>query len=178
MKPCNESCRIHINCSSLLVAQKPWIMSGSIEQNILMTLCKDQIRFDEAVHYSGLEEDLKQFSDRERTMIGEKGINISGGQKARISLARAIYASPDIYLLDDILSSRCSCWQLPYAIDATGPSQTQDASFSDSCSSLRQICRPYHCPQERIGRFARILRTYSTEPIFYLNRTAASNVAC
>jgi ABC-type multidrug transport system fused ATPase/permease subunit len=38
-------------------------------------------------------------------MIGEKGINISGGQKARISLARAIYSDADIYLLDDPLSA-------------------------------------------------------------------------
>lgn len=38
-------------------------------------------------------------------MIGERGINISGGQKARISLARAIYSEADIYLLDDPLSA-------------------------------------------------------------------------
>ena len=37
--------------------------------------------------------------------IGEKGINLSGGQKARISLARALYSDKDIYLLDDILSA-------------------------------------------------------------------------
>lgn len=38
-------------------------------------------------------------------MIGERGINISGGQKARISLARAVYSEADIYLLDDPLSA-------------------------------------------------------------------------
>ena len=38
-------------------------------------------------------------------MIGERGVNISGGQKARISLARAVYSNADIYLLDDPLSA-------------------------------------------------------------------------
>lgn len=40
-----------------------------------------------------------------KTMIGEKGINVSGGQKARINLARALYSDRDIYLLDDIISA-------------------------------------------------------------------------
>lgn len=43
--------------------------------------------------------------DGVESMIGEKGINLSGGQKARVSLARALYYDSDIYLLDDILSA-------------------------------------------------------------------------
>ena len=49
--------------------------------------------------------DLPNFSNGWKTVIGERGINISGGQKARISLARAIYQDADIYLLDDPLSA-------------------------------------------------------------------------
>jgi len=52
-----------------------------------------------------LKQDLKNFEFGDHTEIGEKGINLSGGQKARISLARAIYSDPDIYLLDDPLSA-------------------------------------------------------------------------
>ena len=52
-----------------------------------------------------LDGDLEQFSNGWDTVIGERGINISGGQKARISLARAIYQDADIYLLDDPLSA-------------------------------------------------------------------------
>ena len=48
---------------------------------------------------------MKQLSDGIDTKIGERGINISGGQKARISLARAVYSDSDIYLLDDPLSA-------------------------------------------------------------------------
>ena len=49
--------------------------------------------------------DFKILKDGDETMIGEKGSTISGGQKARISLARAIYSDSDIYLLDDPLSA-------------------------------------------------------------------------
>ncbi len=49
--------------------------------------------------------DMKRLPYAENTMIGEKGINLSGGQRTRISLARALYADADIYLLDDPLSS-------------------------------------------------------------------------
>lgn len=45
------------------------------------------------------------FDRRERTMIGEKGINLSGGQRARINLARALYSDAQIYLFDDPLSA-------------------------------------------------------------------------
>jgi len=45
------------------------------------------------------------FKNGKDTVIGERGINVSGGQKARISLARAIYSEADIYLLDDPLSA-------------------------------------------------------------------------
>ena len=45
------------------------------------------------------------FPDGDRTMIGERGVTISGGQKARINLARALYDDADIYLLDDPLSA-------------------------------------------------------------------------
>jgi ABC-type bacteriocin/lantibiotic exporter with double-glycine peptidase domain len=59
----------------------------------------------DAIHYACLEEDLKILIKGIDTEIGEKGINLSGGQKARISLARALYSNRDIYLLDDILSA-------------------------------------------------------------------------
>jgi ABC-type multidrug transport system fused ATPase/permease subunit len=52
-----------------------------------------------------LERDLEILPNGDLTEIGEKGINLSGGQKARISLARAVYANKDIYLLDDPISA-------------------------------------------------------------------------
>ena len=61
--------------------------------------------FEVALKHSCLAEDIKEFRNGADTVIGERGINISGGQKARISLARAIYSEADIYLLDDPLSA-------------------------------------------------------------------------
>lgn len=52
-----------------------------------------------------MEDDIKLMNKGIDTQIGEKGVNLSGGQKARISLARALYSNKDIYLLDDILSA-------------------------------------------------------------------------
>ncbi len=57
------------------------------------------------MHYSCLEDDLKMLPKGLDTEIGEKGINLSGGQKARVSLARTIYSNRAIILLDDILSA-------------------------------------------------------------------------
>jgi len=52
-----------------------------------------------------MKRDVSQFANGADTVIGERGINISGGQKARISLARAVYSEADIFLLDDPLSA-------------------------------------------------------------------------
>jgi ATP-binding cassette subfamily C (CFTR/MRP) protein 4 len=54
---------------------------------------------------SQLKSDVELFALGIDTTIGERGINISGGQKARVSLARALYADADIYLMDDPLSA-------------------------------------------------------------------------
>lgn len=57
------------------------------------------------VHYASLEKDIAEMNDGIDTQLGEKGINLSGGQIARVNLARALYSDRDIYLLDDIISA-------------------------------------------------------------------------
>ena len=71
--------------------QEPFIISASIKQNVAFGLKFDDQKFRNAFKASHLENDIQNFSNGADTVIGERGINISGGQKARISLARAIY---------------------------------------------------------------------------------------
>lgn len=97
--------KIIINGSIAYSPQKAWIMAGTVKQNILFCQPFDEQRFKDAIYYSCLTDDLKILPKGIDTDIGEKGINLSGGQKARISLARALYSNKDIYLLDDILSA-------------------------------------------------------------------------
>lgn len=86
-------------------AQTPWIQSASIRDNILFGLPYDEKRFVEVIRVCGLERDLSIFTDGDFTAVGEKGLSLSGGQKARLALARAIYQDAAIYILDDILSA-------------------------------------------------------------------------
>ncbi|KZT03607.1 multidrug resistance-associated ABC transporter [Laetiporus sulphureus 93-53] len=87
------------------VPQTPWIINASLRQNITFGQPNDDQRFREVVRACCLERDLEMLPQGENTEIGERGINLSGGQKARVSLARAAYSGADIVLMDDALSA-------------------------------------------------------------------------
>jgi ABC-type bacteriocin/lantibiotic exporter with double-glycine peptidase domain len=65
----------------------------------------DLERYVDTIQYCELESDLKVLKAGDQTEIGEKGVNLSGGQKARLGLARAVYANKEIYLMDDPISA-------------------------------------------------------------------------
>ncbi|KAG6873113.1 hypothetical protein C0995_002776 [Termitomyces sp. Mi166 len=87
------------------VPQTPWIRNATLRENVLFGLEDDEERFREVIRACNLEHDLGMLPNGEYTEIGEKGINLSGGQKARVSLARAAYSESDVVLLDDPLSA-------------------------------------------------------------------------
>ena len=87
------------------VEQEPRVFHGTLQSNILFGLPLDEKRLDEVIKACQLTHDLALFPKGLNTIIGERGLNISGGQKARISLARACYSDADLYLLDDPLSA-------------------------------------------------------------------------
>ena len=86
--------------------EEPWIISGTIRENILMGITYEEEWYNKVIKACSLERDLDLFKEyRDQTMIGDRGITLSGGQKARISLARAVYSNREINLLDDPLSA-------------------------------------------------------------------------
>lgn len=100
-----ESGRIEINGRISYASQEPWLFSGSVKQNIIFGLPVDKSRYRAVVKACALTRDFEIWPDGDKTVVGERGVSLSGGQKARINLARAVYRDADIYLLDDPLSA-------------------------------------------------------------------------
>lgn len=87
------------------VAQIPWIENASIRENIEFGLPHDEERYQQTIDVCALRKDLEMLSDGEKTEIGANGINLSGGQKWRVTLARAIYSRAGTLVFDDIFSA-------------------------------------------------------------------------
>ncbi|GAB7347940.1 hypothetical protein MBLNU459_g5452t1 [Dothideomycetes sp. NU459] len=87
------------------VAQSPWVMNASVRENIVFGYRWDPQFYEKTIQACALKEDFTSLPDGDQTEVGERGISLSGGQKARLTLARAVYARADIYLLDDVLSA-------------------------------------------------------------------------
>ncbi|PVG03951.1 hypothetical protein CPB86DRAFT_748462 [Serendipita vermifera] len=96
---------VSFNGSIAYTPQNPWLANATVRDNILFGNPYDEERFQAVVEACSLEPDFEMLPNGEHTEIGEKGINLSGGQKARVSLARVAYSNADIVLLDDPLSA-------------------------------------------------------------------------
>ncbi|XP_005744339.1 multidrug resistance-associated protein 4-like [Pundamilia nyererei] len=86
-------------------AQQPWVFPGTIRSNILFGKQLNPKKYERVLRACALKKDLQLFPDGDLTLIGDRGATLSGGQKARVNLARAVYEDADIYLLDDPLSA-------------------------------------------------------------------------
>ncbi|KAF8058246.1 hypothetical protein FPV67DRAFT_1565726 [Lyophyllum atratum] len=86
-------------------AQESWVQNETIKENIIFGAPFDEVRYKKVLHQCSLERDLTLFEAGDQTEVGEKGLTLSGGQKARITLARAVYSQAEILLLDDVLAA-------------------------------------------------------------------------
>lgn len=94
-----------INGDTSYASQDPWLFSSTVRNNILFGLPFDKLRYKETVKHCALDTDFQQLPHGDKTFVGERGSALSGGQRARVSLARAVYRNASIYMLDDPLSA-------------------------------------------------------------------------
>ncbi|KAK3576577.1 hypothetical protein CHS0354_011254, partial [Potamilus streckersoni] len=97
--------QIIINGSIAYVPQQAWIQNATLRDNIIFNKAMDKTKYQLVLDACTLTPDLAMLPARDKTEVGERGINMSGGQRQRVSLARAVYNNADIYLLDDPLSA-------------------------------------------------------------------------
>uniref|UniRef100_A0A8C8J0F4 Cystic fibrosis transmembrane conductance regulator n=1 Tax=Oncorhynchus tshawytscha TaxID=74940 RepID=A0A8C8J0F4_ONCTS len=86
-------------------SQQPWVFPGTIRSNILFGKALHPQKYEKVLRACALKRDMELLPDGDLTVIGDRGATLSGGQKARVNLARAVYQDADIYLLDDPLSA-------------------------------------------------------------------------
>lgn len=100
-------------------SQEPWALPMSLRDNIIMGEEMDHERYHKVLHACALLEDIERLSEGDATYIGDRGVALSGGQRARVALARAIYRKADVYILDDVLSaldSHVASWVIKNAL--------------------------------------------------------------
>ncbi|KAF7348320.1 Multidrug resistance-associated ABC transporter protein [Mycena sanguinolenta] len=112
------------NSGVAYAAQESWVLNETIRSNIVFDTPFDEERYKKVLYQCALEPDLKLFQAGDQTEVGEKGLTLSGGQKARLTLARAVYSNAGILLLDDVLA----------ALEKVSVS-----SLQSSCSSPRSV---------------------------------------
>jgi len=136
------------SCDSIAyVPQVPWILSGTLRDNILLGKEFDPRRYEEVIEACALRVDISAMARGDMSHIGEKGTNLSGGQRARLALARALYHNSDVYLFDDILSavdSQVASWILEKAVMGHQLMQKKNKIIKHTQSSGYFSCR-YDC---------------------------------
>ena len=98
-------CEWIVPSSMAFVSQTPWIESGTVKENITFGLPFNESRYEKVLHACALEKDIEHLVDGAQTQVGPKGVTLSGGQRWRLALARALYSRAGIIILDDVLSA-------------------------------------------------------------------------
>ena len=94
-----------LSSSMAYVGQQPWIENATLRDNILFGMPFDEERYEQTIVACALKKDIGALSDGDKTELGINGVNLSGGQKWRVTVARAVYSRAAILVLDDIFSA-------------------------------------------------------------------------
>jgi ABC-type multidrug transport system fused ATPase/permease subunit len=95
-----------LNAKVAFAGQEHWIQNISLAENVLFGSQMDEEKYADVLDASQLSQDVTKLPYADHTSIGERGINLSGGQKARVSIARALYKQEaDLFIFDDSLAS-------------------------------------------------------------------------
>ncbi|CAH1098763.1 unnamed protein product [Psylliodes chrysocephalus] len=97
--------KMSVNGTIAYASQEPWLFVSNVRDNILFGKPYNRYKYRQIVRVCSLEKDFKQFPFGDKSLVSERGTSLSGGQRARVNLARAVYSEADIYLLDDPLSA-------------------------------------------------------------------------
>lgn len=111
------------------VAQTPWLQNATVKENILFGSQLDKEKYEQVLKACALSPDLAALPKGDETQIGLKGVKLSGGQRARVALARAFYSSAKMLVIDDIFS----------ALDSTVSKDVLQALTGDICKGRTRI---------------------------------------
>ncbi|KAK3702953.1 hypothetical protein QZH41_002858 [Actinostola sp. cb2023] len=141
----------HISSSGKMayVSQIPWIFTGTVRENIIFGKPFDQTKYEKVLEVCDLNRDIHEFPKGDLCVIGQRGVMLSGGQRVRVSLARAVYSDADIFLLDDPLSAvdakvgqhifdKCICGELSRKIRILVTHQLQHLHRADEIVVLKE----------------------------------------
>ena len=120
--------KVKMGASRAFCPQYAWIQNSTVKENILFGKRYDRKWYNQVIDACALRPDLEMLAAGDQTEIGERGITVSGGQKQRLNIARAIYFDADIILMDDPLS----------AVDAHVGRHIMDEAI---CGLLKNKCR-------------------------------------
>ena len=96
---------VHVRGSIAYAAQRPFLLSASVRENILFGLPYDEARYVRVIKACALASEVADMPAGDLTIVGERGLSLSGGQRARVALARAAYSDAQVVLLDDPLAA-------------------------------------------------------------------------